>query len=279
MEALFSSLLNRPETLLILLLFLMLVIFTWWHHARTINQPIVLRPLPGFDLVRSSMGMSAETGQAIHISPGAGTVGSQTTAAETIVGLLAAERIATEAALKGAPIMASSGDAVAHLALRGTLRQAYHHAGQAQNYRSSSVELVTHQDPMAYATGVSMIHARQKLAASQMIGSFGIEFLLIGEDGNQREVPQVTGATSPGALPAMVLSTQSTLIGEEIFAAEAYLSSATPPKARLLTQDMLRTVIIVLLVIGVIYGNVRPILQPLVQPWNIELPPLPIPGS
>jgi hypothetical protein len=109
--------------------------------------------------------------------------------------------------------------------------------------------MLAHQDPMAYASGVTTLYGRQKLEASQMIGSFGQEFLLAGEDGQQREVPQFGGATTTTALPLVYLTTEGTLIGEEIYAAEAYLARSPAPLARLLTQDALRTVIIIAIIV------------------------------
>ena len=102
---------------------------------------------------------------------------------------------------------------------------------------------------MAYASGVTTLYERQKLEASQLIGSFGQEFLLASEDGAQHGVPQVGGATTATALPLIYLSTEGALIGEEIYAAEAYLARSPAPLARLLTQDALRTVIIVAIVV------------------------------
>src|SRR5690242_20741509 len=119
-----------PETLLIVIGVILVMILTLLHHARaTSGKPIYRRPLPAMDVIRRALERGAETGRAIHLSPGNGAVGSRSTTVETVAGLLAAERVATEAAFNGAPVLASSGDAVAHLALRGFLRQAYQRAG------------------------------------------------------------------------------------------------------------------------------------------------------
>jgi hypothetical protein len=230
-------------------------------------------------MLKAALGRCAETGRAIHISPGSGTIGSRETAAETIVGLLAIDRVASEAALKGAPIVTSSNDAVAHLALRGILRQAYKRAGQAQDYDPANIQLLAHQDAMAYAVSVMGLHNRRRLEASQFLGSFGHEFLLFGEDNAQRELPQLVGTTSTSGLPLMILSTPDTLIGEEVFAAEAYLSNDTVPQARLMTQDGLRTAIIVLIVLGIIYTNTLPYINELLALLGVgALPALPVPG-
>jgi hypothetical protein len=102
---------------------------------------------------------------------------------------------------------------------------------------------------MAYASGVTTLYGRQRLEASQLIGSFGQEFVLAGEVGAQREVPQLAGATTTTALPLVYLAADGALIGEEIYAAEAYLARSPAPHARLLTHDALRTAVIVVIVI------------------------------
>jgi hypothetical protein len=246
------------ETLLLLIVVLLVTILTLLHHARAIagKRPIARRPLRGLDIVGRALARGAETGRAIHVSPGSGVIGARSSTVETVAGLLAAERVATDAALNGAPVLASSGDAVAHLALRGTLRQAYQRAGLGQDYDPANVQLLAHQDAMAYASGVTTLYGRQKLEASQMIGSFGQEFLLAGEIGAQAGVPQLGGATNTTALPLIYLTTEGTLIGEEIFAVEAYLARSPAPLARLLTQDALRTVVIVAIVILLIMSAI-----------------------
>ncbi len=261
-------LLPLPEaTILVLIVTLVVLILTLWYHARIhAGRVPTRRPLRALDIMYAALGRGAETGKAIHLSPGAGTIGDRVTTAETVVGLLAAQRVANEAAFNGAPVLMSSGDAVAYLALRGVMRQAYQAAGQSQEYRSASVQLLAQQDQTAYATGVAAIYARQPFEASQLIGSFGQEYLLVGEEGTQRQVPQLVGSTSPVALPLMLLTTSNTLIGEEVFAAEAYLATTPTPQARLLTQDFLRTVVIILIVGGLVYSLLQP---------SIGLPPLP----
>lgn len=238
-------------TALLLISLLIVVILTLIFHERlrTGRMVVHLRPLRALDVIRKALANGAETGRALHLSPGPGSIGGRGSTAETIAGLLAAERVATEAALNGATILASSGDAVAHLALRGSLRQAYQRAGLGQDYRPSNVQLLAHQDPMAYASGVTTLYGRQKLEASQMIGAFDQELLLAGEVGQQLGVPQLAGVTSAAAQPLAALSCDATLIGEEIYAAEAYLSNMPSAQSRLVTQDALRTVVIVVIVI------------------------------
>jgi hypothetical protein len=99
-----------------------------------------------------------------------------------------------------------------------------------------------------------------------LVGGFQQELLLPGEEAAQRDLPQLAGSTNTQALPLMILSTPATLIGEEIYAAEAYLAPPGPAQARLLTQDLLRTIVILLLILGLLYQLLQLI---------FALPPLP----
>jgi hypothetical protein len=260
------------ETIVILLIMLVITALIWLHYSQArAGRRLPRRPLPALDVMLLALGRGAETGRATHISPGAGTINNRSTTAETVVGLLAAERVAAQAARNGAPVLASSGDAVSHLALRGMLRQSYQRAGQAQDYHPSYAQLLAHQDTMAYAAGVMGLYGRQQFEASQLLGGFNQDFLLLGEDGAQRHIPQVAGATSTSALPVVLLSTPNALIGEEIFAAEAYLSDDASSDSRLRTQDALRIVVMILIVGGFVYNL---LVQPLLEPF-IPLPALP----
>ncbi|HUV74750.1 MAG TPA: DUF6754 domain-containing protein, partial [Anaerolineae bacterium] len=82
--------------------------------------------------------------------------------------------------------------------------------------------------------------------------NFSDEFLLMSEVGARNAVNQVGGTTSPQILPFVYASTDHALIGEEIFAAGAYLLGKTAHVASLAAQDWLRTAIILTILIGIL---------------------------
>jgi len=143
------------------------------------------------------------------------------------------------------------------LALRGVVRQSYRSFGQEQSFDPRQIELWAHGDAMAYTAAVAAIYARTPLEASLLAGAFAQEVLLTAETGAERMVPQVLGSTHPSALSLMAITTPHTLIGEEIYAAEAYLTPTATPQARLLTHDALRTVVVWLMLIAFGYGFFR----------------------
>jgi hypothetical protein len=163
------------------------------------------------------------------------------------------DRLAELAIRRGGSTIVTSGDIVNHLAVRGTLHRVYREAGQSHDYRATQAALVAHQAPIAYAAGVAARYRDQPIDMSVVVGEYGAEALLISEEGNRQRLPQISGTTSLSALPVLTLSTTATLVGEELFAAEAYLSDAASPKARLQTLDLLRFVVVLLIILAIVY--------------------------
>ena len=219
------------------------------------------RSLPGIDHLRALFSEESESGRALHVATGAGRFSATGTSAETFAGLLIAQRVAEATTQGGGHVTATSGDIAAHAALRGTIHSAYRRAGFGADYQPRSVQLAAQHAPVAYAAGVAARYAAEPIAASVVAGNYGPEALLISEEGMERRIPQFAATTSLAALPVLTLSADTTLVGEELFAAEAYLSDAPAPKARLLTQDALRWAILALLLGGVVWQLIA-LLQP-----------------
>ncbi len=234
------------------------LIFSWLHYARVSHGNVpIFRPLTGVDAFNKRVGEVVESGQPIHVATGASEPGAIGPTAASLASLVIAQRIAEAVTRRGGSVIATAGDIVSLAAVRGTLRQAYRGTGFAADYRGSNVQLVAHQAPIPYAAGVARRYAMEPMDTSVIIGDYGAEALLIGEEGAERRLPQISGAATLSALPSLALSTDATLIGEELFAFEAYLTASNAPKARLLTQDALRRAVVLLIVAGVIYQIVN----------------------
>ena len=242
-----------PASILLLLLLGItpLLVLVFALRVRSGRLP-ALRALPGIARLRARFGDVAESGRPLHVATGTnqGSAGATVPTAETIGSLMIAQRIAEETTRRGGTVAATSGDIVAHMALRGTLHRAYRQAGSASDFRTDQVQLVAQNSPAAYAAGVSARYAVEPMTASVVAGNYGAESLLLTEEGAAKGIPQVAATTALTALPVLALSADATLIGEELWAAEAYLSDAVPPKARLLTHDLLRWLLIALLLGG-----------------------------
>src|SRR5690606_6517254 len=83
------------------------------------------------------------------------------------------------------------------------------------------------------------------------MGAFYAESLILAETGNAVGAIQVAGTAQPSQLPFFVAACDYTLIGEEFFAASAYLSGEPVQLGSLRGQDIGKLIAGVLILVGV----------------------------
>ena len=105
-------------------------------------------------------------------------------------------------------------------------------------------------EQFAYVAAITGIMMRDKPAAHIFLGSFFAESLLLAETGFATGAIQVAGTANADQLPFFVVACDYTLIGEELFAASAYLSGEPKLVGSLKGADLMKIVIIVLVVVG-----------------------------
>ncbi len=239
--------------LLALLLPGLAVVFTWLHYSRArAGRLPMFRPLPGLADLQRRLGQAVELGRPVHIGIGSTQAPLLGPSGETMAALLLAQRLTESTTRRGGSVAVTTGDIAAHAAARGLVRQAYEATGFAGDYPTDDLLLVAQQTPVAYAAGVAARTHSQPFEASILAGDYGAEALLITAD-SPALLPQVAAATNLSALPVLTLSTAATLVGEELWAAEAYVAGTPLPQARLMTQDALRRTVLVILMLGMLY--------------------------
>jgi hypothetical protein len=206
-----------------------------------------LRSLPGLEQLPAAIGRSAETGQPLHVSVGVAGVGGSITA-ETWAGLTLLAHVADEAAACDTPLIVTVADPTVLPIAQDILRRAYARYGNPEGYDPTSVRLIA-PNSMAYAAGVAGLLEREPLTANIMVGSFGDEYLLMGETGARQGVHQVVGVADPQTLPFVYASADETLVGEEMFAGGAYTTRLPIQIGSLLTEDLARWFVVLAIVL------------------------------
>ncbi len=201
-----------------------------------------LRPLPGMKKLLEAVGRSAETGQPLHVSVGVEGVGGAATA-ETWAGLTLLDYLADEAAASDTPLIITVSDPTVLPLAQDMLQRAYVRHGNPDGYDPTRVHFIAPQ-PLAYAAGVTGLLVRESLSGNVMVGSFGDEYLLMGEIGAQRGIHQIVGTTDPRTLPFVYATADEALIGEEIFAGGAYTARQPIQVGSLLAEDWARWLVI-----------------------------------
>jgi hypothetical protein len=122
---------------------------------------------------------------------------------------------------------------------REIVRESYTMEGRPDLFQDDMVHYLT-DDQFAYAAGVNGIMVREKPAACLYMGKFYAESLILAETGNSIGAIQIAGTASQAQIPFFVTACDYTLIGEEFFAASAYLSQKPELLGGLKGQDMLK---------------------------------------
>jgi hypothetical protein len=97
--------------------------------------------------------------------------------------------------------------------------------------------------PLGYAAGAIATAGQERVSATLMIGAMGPEAALIADAGSQRG-NVIAAVTDPVGQAAVYATTDHPLLGEELFAAGAYLKVHPVHAASLQAQDVVRWVAI-----------------------------------
>jgi len=223
--------------------FLLLVITLWKRKS-----PAKLREIPALTQLYRMLGLSVEDGTRLHFSLGHGGL-LDARGGSALVGLAALRHIAERTSVSDMPSVASTGDPTLGLLAQDTLQAGYQAAGVEELYVPTTGR-VTGLSPFGFAAGAMNILQNENVSTNIMIGHFGPEAALLTE-ASDRENVSVIGASDNFAGQAVLFAnTQDALIGEELFAAGAYLGTGPAHVAGLTVQDILRWLVILVLLGG-----------------------------
>ena len=237
--------------LALLILFGVLVsVFFFLFRARRPRPHF--RAIPAFSLLRGQMGRAIETGRDLHVSIGTGGVSGEDTAT-TLAGLAIAEYLADEAAASGVAPTVTTSDPTSVLLAEDAVRRPYTRQGNLADFPRGAARLPA-LNSTQYAAATMDFLNHEPVLTNIMSGTFDAEAGLIDQAANNNDLPQLFGGSDPRALAVMSTSTDNVLMGEEMYAAKAYLRAQLPHLAGLRAADVVRVVMVVLIVVAFIVG-------------------------
>ncbi len=216
-------------------------VFIWIARR---NPNLYIRRIPGLDAVDEGIGRATEMGRPVYFVHGiAGVESMATMAALTILG-----RVARKAAEYDTRVRVMNWDPLVTAVSQEVVQQAYTEAGRPDAYNPDDVLFIS-TDNFAYATAVSGLVVRERPAAIFMLGTFFAESLFLAETGASTGAIQISGTDSYSQLPFLITTCDYTLIGEELFAASAYLSREPKMLGSLRGQDVGKAFLMVAIVV------------------------------
>ncbi|MDH5641974.1 MAG: hypothetical protein OEY28_11830 [Nitrospira sp.] len=214
------------------------------------KRDMFLRRIPGLDAVDEAIGRSTELGKPIlYLTGGHDMSDPSTIAAAVILG-----RVAKRAAAYETDLMVPHREPITMAVCQEITKQAYLEAGKPDLYKEDSNFFIT-SDQFSYTAAVDGIMLRKKPAANFFMGAYFAESLLLTETGASTGAIQIAGTDSDHQLPFFVTTCDYTLIGEELYAASAYLSREPVQIGTLRGQDIGKALILSVLVLGTLLAT------------------------
>ncbi len=215
------------------------------------GKELFIRKIAGLDAVDEAVGRATEMGRKIFYIPGTQDMDEvQTLAGITILGRVAKVAAEYEATLE-VPVSRS----LVMVTCREVVKEAYLNAGRPEAYNDGMVYYLT-DDQFGYAAGIDGLVMRDKPATLFFMGAFYAESLILAETGNSIGAIQIAGTAMPAQLPFFVAACDYTLIGEELFAASAYLSKEPKLLGSLKGQDLGKALILIAILVGIVMTSI-----------------------
>ena len=240
---------NRFWLSIIVFLFCGAVIY-WINHARK-GKPLKIRKIAGLEAVDEAVGRATEMGRSVLFIPGIQDMNE----IQTIAGITVLSRVAKVAAEYDAKVEVPTSRSLVMTAARETIQASYLSAGRPDAYNQDLIYYVT-DEQFGYVAYVQGMMVRDKPAACFYMGAFFAESLLLAETGNTIGAIQLAGTAMPAQLPFFVAACDYTLIGEEFFAASAYLSGEAEQLGSLKGQDFGKIIVGFGIIVGVILSTI-----------------------
>ena len=244
-------------------LFLIALIFSaaviYFVEIAKRGKTLYVRKISGLEAIDDAVGRATEMGRPVLFIPGIHDMDDvQTLAALTILG-----RVARTIADYDSQISMPVARSLVMTAGRETIKASYMAAGRPDAYSDDMVSYVT-DEQFGYVAAVDGMMVREKPATIFLLGAFFAESLILAETGNSVGAIQIAGTARPAQLPFFIAACDFTLIGEELFAASAYLSGEPRQLGSLKGQDVGKGIAMVVIILGVLAAT-------LASAWQMDL--------
>ncbi len=232
--------------LFLIALFISAAIIYFVESAKR-GKKLFVRRIAGLEAIDDAVGRATEMGRPVLFIPGISDMDDvQTLAALTILG-----RVSRTIADYDTKIFMPVSRSLVMTAAREIIKTSYQAAGRPDAYSDDMVNYVT-DEQFGYVAAVDGLMVREKPATVFLLGAFFAESLILAETGNSVGAIQIAGTARPAQLPFFIAACDFTLIGEELFAASAYLSGEPRMLGSLKGQDVGKGIAMAAIFLGVL---------------------------
>ena len=217
------------------------------------GRTFFVRRVAGIDAINEAVGLSAELGRPVSFCTGVTAVGPVLYAC---LGTLF--HIGKKVAQYKSKLIIPQNDPEVMAIVEDTARDAYREEGRTNLFDPTNIQFLSNEQ-FAFAAGYSGIVQRERVGSAFLFGEFAAEALVLAEAGQSVGAMQVAASVSPEQVPFFICTCDYTLIGEELFAASAYITREPIQVGSLLGQYKAKLLFLVIIVLGVLIATLNSI--------------------
>ena len=205
-----------------------------------------IRRIAGLNAIDEAVGRATEMGRPILFSTGLYGIDII-----SLQALAVAAHVARSAVRYGTRMILPVCDQTMMPITEETIREVYTSEGRPEAYKPEDIRYLSDRQ-FAYAAGVTGILHREKVAATFLFGAFFAESLILAENGQAVGAIQVAGTPDILQTPFFVVTCDYTIIGDEFYAATAYISREPTQLGSLVGQDIGKALLLAVIIAGVV---------------------------
>lgn len=233
----------------ILVTIIVLFAAIFWYILRARKEQLFIRKIPALTAMDDAIGRATEMGKPVLYVPGILDIDDP----QTIASMSILSKVAEKTAEYGTTLYVPTARAMAMSMAQQVVKESATKVGRPDWYVADNIRYLT-DDQFGYVSGVDGIMLRERPATNFYLGVFYAESLILAETGHSTGAIQIAGTAMPDQLPFFVAACDFTLLGEELYAASAYLSQEPVQLGSLKGQDFGKLLFIAVIVVGVIAG-------------------------
>jgi hypothetical protein len=222
------------------------VLYCFWRAKR--GKISYVRQISGVAAMEEAVGRATEMGRPILFIIGETNIQDIVTHI-TMAMLMHVGRLA--ARMRTRIVVLMSIPEVYPLA-EATVRQAHTSEGVPELFNGRDQVRFLSSDGPVFAAGVTRFVEEERPGCVIFFGSFSFTALLLAEPGARLGILQIAGDPSLFQMPFFVCTCDHTIIGEEYFAAGAYVSPDPRMRNSLLSQDIVKLVFVSIIAFGLL---------------------------
>ncbi|MFA6583004.1 MAG: DUF6754 domain-containing protein [Elusimicrobiaceae bacterium] len=221
-------------------------VFLWLiFHAK--RKTYFLRRLAGLDAIDEAIGRATEMGRPVYYMTGRYDIDKISTIASTFI----LAEVAKKTARYGAQLKVPHAYPMTMAVCQEIVKQAYTEEGRPDYFRED-INFFLSSDQFAYTAAADGLMARDKPAACFYAGYYYSESLLLTEVGASVGAIQIAITDAEAQLPFFFTTCDYTIMGEELYAASAYLSKDPVLVGTVRGQDLGKIFVMAAIAVGII---------------------------